>query len=406
MSIDSKIRRNSDYGKSGRLQSFGKMGWLAAVIVVLAIVVLIGLLKHPQQQSESVPEVEVALVDKSKVEIYGQYDGVIRARQSVEVTARVEGVLEKMLFKEGSYVTKGQTLFVIDPRLYQAQVDRAQAQVDRAQALLNKATRDLERIRPLYAQNAASQLDLDNAEAAVDCAKADVEISKVNLLEAQITLGYTRVTAPISGYISERMADVGALVGPGGRSLLATIVRSDTVCVDFKLTALEYLKEKDRKINVKCEDGEECLDRLPSYVSITLADGSEYPYPGLVDFADPIVDTNTGTFTVHADVPNPESRLLPGEKTKVRALLDVEEEAMTVPSVAVRGQGDDMYVFVVSDAGRAVQRKVSVGAVVGESIIVKSGLQPGARVAVGNIDRLSDGGAVKVVDNPKVSARP
>lgn len=382
------------------------MGWIVAIFLVMIAAGLFVLLKNPDSHQEFTPEVEVVVVDTSKVEVYGEYDGTIRARQLVEVTARVEGVLEKMLFKEGSYVTKGQNLFIIDPRLYQAQVDRAQAQVDRAKALLDKAKRDLSRIRPLYEQNAASQLDFDNAEAAVECAEADVEINKVNLLEAKTTLGYTRIAAPISGYISESMVDVGALVGPGGRSQLATIVRSDTVLVDFPLTSLEYLKGKDRHVNIKCEDCKECLDRLPASVTVTLADGSEYPYPGVVDFADPIMDTKTGTFTVHAEMPNPEGRLLPGQATKVRVLIDVVENAITLPAEAVLGQADDRYVLTVSDVERVEKRQVLVGDIAGNKIIIKSGLRLGERVVTDCLDRLSDGMEVKVVDNSKTAVQP
>ncbi|MDE5813668.1 MAG: efflux RND transporter periplasmic adaptor subunit, partial [Muribaculaceae bacterium] len=320
------LKAGADAGQSVHKGCFPRWSFLLVGVLVVAALVLWLLLRRPSSEAGLLPEVRVALVDTARVEVYEEYDGSIRASQSVEVTARVEGILEKMLFKEGCYVKKGQTLFVIDPRLYQAQVDRALAQLDRARALKNKADRDLSRIRPLFNQKAASQLDLDNAEAALECAEADVEIAKVDLLEARTTLGYTRVVAPISGYISERMVDVGALVGPGGKSLLATIVRSDTVMVDFSMTSLEYFKSKDRNVNLRCDDGE-CLDRLPSYVTITLADGSEYPYKGLVDFADPVVDASNGKISVRAEMPNPDGCLLPGEKTKVRVLLDVLTDA-------------------------------------------------------------------------------
>lgn len=406
-----KDRSDGLIAQSGHDRRWPRWGFL--LIVVLVVVVLsVWLLKRGAGVGpRPLPEVMVAMVDTSRVDVYGEYEGMIRASQSVEVTARVEGILEKMLFKEGSYVTKGQALFIIDPKLYQAQVDRARAQLDRAKALKDKATRDLNRIRPLYTQKAASQLDLDNAEAAVECAESDVEICKVDLLEAQITLGYTRVVAPISGYISERMVDVGALVGPGGRALLATIVRSDTVMVDFSMTSLEYLKSKDRNVNIRCEDDGECLDALPMYVSITLADGSEYPYRGLVDFADPVVDTNSGKFSVRAEMPNPESRLLPGEKTKVKVLLDVLEGAMTVPVVAVRDEDGAKYVFVVSADGIVEKRNVSVGAPVGKRIVVKSGLAPGEMVATDKFDLLFDGEKVSPLgaedkNNSKKSAQP
>lgn len=404
MSRDSKDSHRAERRNLSHLQSFGMKWWLVVGIMVLIDVTLS--CNRTDRSSVSIPDVEVAEVDTASLNVYGEYDGIIRARQSVEVTARVEGVLEKMLFKEGSYVNKGQTLFVIDPKLYQARVDRSQAQLDRARALLDKARRDLNRIRPLYTQKAASQLDLDNAEAAVECAEADVEICKVDLLESKITLGYTRVIAPISGYISERMVDVGALVGPGGRSLLATIVRSDTVLVDFQMTSLEYLRSKDRNVNIMCDDGSVCFDRLPSSVNITLADGSEYPYTGLVDFADPVVDSKTGTFTVRAEMPNPEGCLLPGETTKVKVLLDVLKGAMTVPAVAVRGKGSDRYVFVVSSDGIVDKRQVSVGEIVEKRIVVTDGLKAGEMVAVDKFDLLSNGIVANPVSNSNKAVRP
>lgn len=377
---------------------FPRWGYILIGVLVVVLLSVWLLVRRPIAVVEELPKVTVAMVDTARVEVFGEYDGTIRASQSVEVTARVEGILEKMLFKEGSHVTKGQPLFVIDPKLYLAQVDRAKAQLDKAKALLNQANRDLSRIRPLYLQKAASQLDLDNAEAAVECAEADVEICKVDLLEAQITLGYTRVAAPISGYISERMVDVGALVGPGGRSLLATIVRSDTVMVDFSMTSLEYLKSKDRNVNIRCIDGE-CLDHLPSYVTITLADGSEYPYQGMVDFADPVVDTKSGTFSVRAEMPNPNERLLPGEKTTVKVLLDILQGATRVPSVAVQDGVDGKFVYVVSPGGSVERHNVTVGEVVGNLTVIKSGLQPGEMVATDNFERLADAKKVIIVEN-------
>ncbi|MDE6379976.1 MAG: efflux RND transporter periplasmic adaptor subunit [Muribaculaceae bacterium] len=405
------LKEGADSFQSGHKGGFPRWGFL--LIGVLVVVGLSVWLLVPRRSSgvEMLPEVSVAMVDTARLDVYEEFDGSIRASQSVDVTARVEGILEKMLFREGSYVRKGQTLFIIDPKLYQAQVDRARAQLDRAKALKNKADRDLSRIRPLFTQKAASQLDLDNAEAAVECAEADVEICKVDLLEAQVTLGYTRVAAPISGYISERMVDVGALIGPGGKSLLATIVRSDTVMVDFSMTSLEYFKSKDRNVNLRCADDGECLDRLPSYVTITLADGSEYPYRGLVDFADPVVDTATGTISVRAEMPNPDGCLLPGEKTKVRVLLDVIEGAMTVPAVAVREEEGESYVYVVSADGSVESRPVSVSSRVGKWAVVSKGLAPGEMVATDRFEILSDVAVVtpvvgKVKAKPVKTARP
>lgn len=181
----------------------------------------------------------------------------------------------------------------------------------RAQAL--KAERDLNRIRPLYEQNAASQLDLDNAIAAYESAAADVKVSEADLTQAEMTLGYTTVRSPISGYISERSADIGTLVGPGGQSLLATVVKSDTVRVDFSMTALDYLRSKARNVNLGHKDSTRKWD---PYITVTLADDSQYPFRGLVDFADPQGRPEDGTFSRRPKCPIQEHVLLPDSSPK------------------------------------------------------------------------------------------
>ena len=166
------------------------------------------------------------------------------------------------------------TLFVIDPQVYRARVQKARAQLTKARANARKAERDLARITPLYQQNAASQLDLDNAEAARESALAEEHVAAADLTQAELTLSYTAVQSPISGYISQRSADIGTLVGPSGKSLLATVVKSDTVLVDFSMTALDYLRSKNRNVNLGHRSGDREWD---PYVTVTLADGSQYP---------------------------------------------------------------------------------------------------------------------------------
>ena len=299
--------------------------WIGVIAGLVVVTVLLVILLRPRPAAVVLPVVAVEPVTTEDVNIYGDYVGRIRAQQFVEIRARVEGYLEKMLFAEGTYIRKGQTLFVIDPRVYRARVDKAKAQLNKARAQALKAKRDLDRIRPLFEQSAASQLELDNATAAYESAVADVAVGEADLTQAQMTLGYTSVQSPISGYISERNADIGTLVGPSGKSLLATVVKSDTVRVDFSMTALDYLRSKARNVNLGHRDSTRKWD---PYITVTLADGSEYPYRGLVDFADPQVDPQTGTFSVRAEMANPDHILLPGQFTKVRLLLDVREDAV------------------------------------------------------------------------------
>lgn len=369
------------------------------------IALVIGAYLYLTREKPSVPAsptVVVAPVGQQDVEIYGEYVGRIRAQQFVEVRARVEGFLEQMLFEEGTYVTRNQVLFVIDQRQYRAKADKARAQLKKDEAQARKAQRDLDRIRPLYEQNAASQLDLDNAVAAYETAVASVGMSQADLDQAEQELGYTIVRSPISGHISERHVDLGTLVGTGGKSLLATIVKSDTVLVDFSMTALDYLKSKERNVNIGQKDQNRSWQPT---VTITLPDNSVYPYKGLVDFAEPQVDPHTGTFSVRAEMPNPEHVLLPGQFTKVKALLDVREKATVVPQKSLIIEKGGAYVFVMRKDSTVERRFIELGPEFGNNVVVERGLAPRENLIVEGYHKLTPGIKVRPVkeipDNDK-----
>ncbi|MDE6467826.1 MAG: efflux RND transporter periplasmic adaptor subunit [Muribaculaceae bacterium] len=368
--------------------------WVTVVIVLLAAAITAALLMREKEVRPTLPVVAVERVEPTNVNIYGEYVGRIRAQQFVEIRARVEGYLEKMFFEEGTYVKKGQTLFVIDPQVYRARVEKARAQLNKASAQLNKATRDLARIKPLYEQNAASQLDLDNAQAAYESAKAEESVAQADLTQAELTLSYTRVTSPISGYISERRADLGTLVGTSGQSLLATVVKSDTVLVDFSMTSLDYLKSKDRNVNL---GHREDSSRQDAYVTVTLSDGSAYPHRGIVDFASPQVDPSTGTFSVRAEMPNPEHTLLPGEFTRVKVLMDVRTDAIEIPSKALEIEKGGAYVYIVLPDSVVERRYVETGPELGNNIIVERGLAAGEYLVVEGYHKLHHGMKVRPV---------
>ena len=368
--------------------------WIVLVCALLAAGGGVWWWLRPCPVPEVLPVVAAEPVEVEDVSVYGEYVGRIRAQQFVEIRARVEGYLERMLFTEGTYIKKGQTLFVIDPKLYRARVNKAKAQLNKAKAQALKAQRDLERIRPLYEQNAASQLDLDNAIASYESAAADVVVCEADLTQAEMTLGYTTVQSPVSGYISERNVDIGTLVGPSGKSLLATVVKSDTVRVDFSMTALDYLRSKARNVNLGHRDTARKWD---PYITVTLADGSEYPYRGLVDFADPQVDPQTGTFSVRAEMSNPDHILLPGQFTKVRLLLDVREDAVVVPSKAVVIEKGGAYIFVVRPDSIVEKRFIETGPEIGQNIVVERGLVSGEDIVVEGYHKLQHGMKVEPV---------
>lgn len=365
----------------------------AAAAVVCVAVALIFLLR-PKHVEEILPIVGVDTVRTRNVEVYGEFPGKIRAQQFVEVRARVEGYLEKMMFAEGTRVNKDQVLFIIDPKQYKAQVDRAEALVAKNKAIALKAERDLARIKPLFEQKAASQLDLDNAVAAYESAKADVNVSEANLTEARLALSYTTVRSPISGYISERHVDIGTLVGPGAQSLLANVVKSDTVLVEFKMTDLDYQKSKARNVHLGQQDTSRHWN---PYVTITLADKSQYKYKGLVDFADPLVDAKSGTFSVRAEMPNPERELLPGQFTNVKVLLDVRENAVAVPTKAISIEKSGTFIFVVKRDGTVEKRFIQTGPEVGNVTVVERGLRANEVIVVEGQHKLSHGNKVEAV---------
>ena len=362
----------------------------AVVLAIIAVALYFIFRKRPQPEVH--PTVVVETVTTDDMEIYGEYVGRIRAQQFVEIRARVEGYLEEMLFEEGTYIKKDQVLFVIDPKLYKARVDGARAQLQKDKALELKAKRDLDRIRPLFEQNAASQLDLDNAIASYESAVSAVIMSEADLAQAELALGYTTVRSPISGYISERNVDIGTLVGPGGKSLLATIVKSDTVRVDFSMTALDYLRSKERNVNLGHQDPTRGWN---PYITVTLADDSVYPYEGLVDFADP---QQTGTFSVRAEMPNPDHVLLPGQFTKVKLLLDVREGAVVVPSKAVIIEKGGAFIYVIRPDNVAERRFIELGPETDNMMIVERGLIPGERIVVEGYHKLMPGMTVEIVE--------
>lgn len=363
------------------------------VIGIAVIIAAYLILTHKPEPAPEIPVVHVTPALKQDVEIYGEYVGRVRAQQFVEVRARVEGFLEQMLFEEGTQVKRNQILFIINQEQYLAKVDKARAQLKKDEATARKAERDLNRIRPLYEQNAASQLDLDNATAAYETAVASVGMSQADLDQAEQELSYTVVRSPITGQISERHVDLGTLVGTSGKSLLATIVKSDTVLVDFSMTALDYLKSKERNIIIGQKDSNRSWQPT---ITITLPDNSVYPYKGLVDFAEPQVDPKTGTFSVRAEMSNPEHVLLPGQFTKVKLLLDVRENATVVPQKALIIEKGGAYIFVMRRDSTAEKRFIELGPEISNNVVVERGLVPGEMIVDEGYHKLTPGLKMRV----------
>ncbi|WP_448211094.1 efflux RND transporter periplasmic adaptor subunit [Colwellia sp. MEBiC06753] len=372
-----------------------KLGFYS--LYMLALVVLLTACQ-PAQKPEVVEQVVVTQAKLENVPLYGNYVARTQASLDVEVRARITGFVESVKFVEGSWVNEGDLLYEIDNKPYKTRVARVSAAFEKAQAALAKAKRDVQRLKPLYEQDAASQLDYDNALSTQEQAQASVLAARAELNEAELELSYTRITAPVSGMVSSSEADIGALVGSGGISLLTTIKRINPIFVHFNMSALDYLNTKRRMTSILDKlKAEEKGKAVEGFVRITLPDDSEYRYWGDVSFTDPKINPKTGTFRVRAVLPNPESELLPGQYTKARIKLDEMTNAVIVPEEAAQVEQGGVYVMVVLD-NNVVERRFVIVEHYGEpGIVIGSGLQAGERIVIKGLHRIRHGSKVQAL---------
>lgn len=366
-------------------------------IFFVALSVLIIGCDKPEKPAK-VNDVIVHTVEKQNVPIYGNYVARTQASLDVEVRSRITGYVEHVEFVEGSWVNEGDLLYQIDDKPYKTKVKRVEATLAKNRAALDKAKRDTARLEPLYQQGAASQLDLDNAISAQEQAKATVMATSAEYDEALLELSYTQVKAPISGMVGGSMADVGALVGNGGISLLTTIQRINPIYVTFNMSSLDYLNAR-RRMNSLLEqiEADKKGKSLAGFVRITLPDDSDYRYWGDVSFTDPKVNPKTGTFQVRAVLPNPDSELLPGQYTKAQIKLSEFANAVVVPEEATKVEQGGIYVMVVLD-DNTVERRFIIVAHYGEAgLVVSSGLSAGEQIIVEGLHRARHGQKVNPI---------
>jgi membrane fusion protein (multidrug efflux system) len=335
------------------------------------------------------PQVGVVTVQPRSVALRTELPGRVEALRVAQVRARVNGVVLKRLFSEGSDVKVGQPLFQIDSAPYQAALDAAQAAVAKAQANRAMATELATRYKPLAEAKAISAQEYVNAESARRQAEADVAAGEAAVKTAKLNLAYASVTAPISGRIGRAAVTEGALVSAAEGTLLATIQQVASVYVNFTQPNAEVLRlRRALAANQLRRLGNGAVE-----VRIVLDDGSEMARPGKLLFTDLSVDPTSGQVTLRAEVPNPEGLLLPGQYVRVRLAQAELPSAMTVPQQAVtRGnQGDT--VLVVGADNKPQPRGIKLGAALGNEWIVLEGLQPGERVIVEGFQKMMVPGA-------------
>ncbi len=348
------------------------------------------------------PQVGVVVLHEQSVPLTRELVGRLSAMRVADVRARAAGVLLKRLYKEGSDVSAGQTLFQIDPAPLRAALDGAEAALAQAEANATNAHIAAERARELIRGGLVSRSDLDNAEAAERSTAAAVQQARAVVGAARINLSYATVTAPIAGRAGQQGVTEGALVGQGTPTLLTTVEQIDPIYVNFDQPAVDI--ERLRRAQTT---GSVSLAHDRASVELTLPDGSAYAHRGTLDFRDLSVDPATGAVALRALVPNPEHQLLPGMFVGVRLTSGVVNRAFLVPQAGVQRDGTGPYVLTVGPDDKVVEKRVAVEALEGPSWIVTAGLADGDRVIVSGTQNVRPGATVAAVlsGSPGESAR-
>jgi RND family efflux transporter MFP subunit len=333
------------------------------------------------------PAVVVTPVLQKTVPIYEEYVARTEARQTVEIRARVEGFLEKILFKEGRQVNAKQLLFVIDQRPYKAALQDARGSLAQAQAALEKAQKDVDRLRPLVAEDAAPQQDLDKAEAEAQYSRAAIEKAKAAVTKARLDLQFTEIHSPITGIIGREEVTVGNLVTKD-QTLLTTVSSWDPMRVVFSISESDYLLLAKRYLKGADADSKRSQD---SPFELIMADNSTYPDKGQLSFVDRALDLTTGTLKIYANFPNPKGLLRPGLFARIRVALEERPDALLVPQRAVQEMQGIKTVLVVAPDDQVELRTVTLGDRYQDYFIVTAGLKPGDRVVVEGLQKAIPG---------------
>lgn len=339
-------------------------------------------------------EVGVVTVAPHTLGLVTELPGRLEASRVAQVRARVAGILQKRLFREGSDVKAGQRLFEIDSAPYRAALASAEASLARARANQTLAAAQAERYRPLVEANAISKQEYDNAVAAQKQAEADVAAAKAAVQTAQINLGYASVTAPIAGRIGRTLVTEGALVGQGEPTQLALVQQINPIYVNFTQSAGEVLRLRKAVASGKLKH---TATGDAAGVRVVLEDGSEYARAGKLLFADLTVDPSSGQIMLRAELPNPDGVLLPGMYVRVRLQQAQANAVFQLPQQAVTRSGSGDSVMVVGADGKVSPRPIKVGSAQGGQWIVLEGLKAGEQVMVEGFQKLQPGAAVKAV---------
>lgn len=342
---------------------------------------------------EKPPLVEVSTVATATIPILREYSGTVKAVKSVDIIPNVTGYLQKREFTEGSLVQKGDPLYLIDPRPFEAVLAEAEARLKQDQANLDYWTKEAKRFTDLATGGSVSKADTDKAEAQLKEAQADVLIDQAAIEAAKLNLAYTRVMAPFTGRVQTTLKNVGALV-TAEKDVLTTLVQIDPVYVEFNLTRREMF-------DLQALKGKGILSAADVQVVLTLPNGEQHPNPGKIDFVGSEVNSMTNSLLVRAVVKNsggdgPEVNLVSGQYARISLDLGEQAGALVVPREALLETQAGPHVFVVSEDGTAEQRAVVPGSLYQKLQVISSGLKEGERVVISGIQSLRPGSKVQI----------
>jgi membrane fusion protein (multidrug efflux system) len=367
---------------------------LSALAALCAAVALGGCSKKEAAPPPPV-EVVVAEVVQKDVPVFMEMVGQTKGSQDVEIRARVEGYLDKFFFTEGAFVRKGEKLYQIDPKPFEAAVAQAKANLATVQARFDQSTITVNRLKPLVTQKAVSQQELDNALANQDATRAQVDAARASLDKATLDLGYTSITSPLDGVVGTTLVKAGNLVGRGESTLLTTVSQVDPILFRAGISEADYLRIARRAEELRAARGDE-----KTVVHLLLADGTTHPETGRVEAIERAVDPTTGTLAVQFTFPNPSRLLRPGQYGRVRFESEVKKDALLVPQRAVQELQNLYSLAVVGPDNKVEFRSVKVGPRVDGQWVIEEGLKPGEKVVVEGLQRIRDGATV----SPKAAA--
>lgn len=373
---------------------YNAIKWTAFLLLLASGFVVTGCDRKQQTAAVQVPEVATVTVQPQGVELTTELPGRTSSYLVAEIRPQVNGIIQKRLFAEGSDVKAGQVLYQIDPAPFEAALDSARASLAKSEANLPAIRAREIRYRTLLAEKAVSQQDYDDKEASLKQALADIEYWRATVVTAGINLGYTRVTAPISGRIGKSNVTDGALVTAYQPVPLAVIQQLDPIYVDVPQSTTELLRLKRRLADGRLNQN----GTSHSKVKLVLEDGTAYSWEGALQFRDVTVDPTTGSVVLRVVFPNPEGVLLPGMFVRAVVKEGVHEQAILVPqqSVSRDPKGNPMALIVDSE-DKVQQRRLTLDRAMGDKWLVSSGLASGDRVVVEGMQKVRPGAGVKVI---------